>query len=535
VITEYAKLRWMIDQYAPQGKYIPIISSEWGYTSITALWGSFNDDNQGKMLSRQWMINLACDIPVSIWYDWHDDGANPEHDEHHFGTTNYEYHKDRIPVYDPKTSYLAACTFNEIFNGFKYNKRISVTNFDRLDDNIYVFLFENEKDARLAVWTTDKKPQTITIPCSEGTFQAVSHLGEKLSDLQADKNGLTLTVSDGPIYLIPKTPNGALIEAIKSKGLPLAVYLCKDQKVENITLPVNRLKPTQVFEKKKYQGVEFVERCIVYPASPLTVGTPMIKKNELVVPFYNANGEAFSGKLYFNHVSGIDLLSSNPVSVNLKEGDFYSVIHLPLRETVNDANQFSLSFYLDNNNSTTRNDAPVQKFHTIDNFARYDAETLKENWELIPEGDAKDKSEQSLSPGENGELKMKYQFDTGWTYLRLTPRNNTLTIIDGKPQALTVHINADGSGNCVRIRFRDSQGQLFQVDGDKLNNKGMQYFTFDLTGINTICWDGYKDGVVYYPIVFDSLIIDGIRRTSCGPYSLDIFPPVLVYEEPFLN
>ncbi|MCL2348109.1 MAG: hypothetical protein FWC50_07580, partial [Planctomycetaceae bacterium] len=91
VIAEYAKLRYMIDKYAPKGKHIPILSAEWGYSSG---WGKYDDDLQGKMLPRQWMVNLACGVPVSIWYDWHDDGTDPKEPEHHFGTTNFEYHKD---------------------------------------------------------------------------------------------------------------------------------------------------------------------------------------------------------------------------------------------------------------------------------------------------------------------------------------------------------------------------------------------------------------------------------------------------------
>ena len=49
--------------------------------------GSTSDEaEQGKMLPREWLTNLANGVPLSIWYDWHDDGRDPNEPEHHFGT-----------------------------------------------------------------------------------------------------------------------------------------------------------------------------------------------------------------------------------------------------------------------------------------------------------------------------------------------------------------------------------------------------------------------------------------------------------------
>ena len=75
----------MIDRYAPQGKKLPIISGEWGYSSA---WNKHDETRQGKMLPRQWLVNLAQDVPLSIWYDWHDDGQDAKEPEHHFGTVH---------------------------------------------------------------------------------------------------------------------------------------------------------------------------------------------------------------------------------------------------------------------------------------------------------------------------------------------------------------------------------------------------------------------------------------------------------------
>ena len=51
VAFDYARLRKLIDQYAPKGKTIPIISGEWGYSSA---WKTLSTrPKQGKMLPRE--------------------------------------------------------------------------------------------------------------------------------------------------------------------------------------------------------------------------------------------------------------------------------------------------------------------------------------------------------------------------------------------------------------------------------------------------------------------------------------------------
>ena len=47
-VAEYGRLRQLIDRYAPQGKRIPIISGEWGYSSA---WNKYDETRQGKMLA----------------------------------------------------------------------------------------------------------------------------------------------------------------------------------------------------------------------------------------------------------------------------------------------------------------------------------------------------------------------------------------------------------------------------------------------------------------------------------------------------
>ena len=85
-LPSYERLSLLIAQYKPAGKGIPILSGEWGY-STTFL----SPELQGNYLPRQWLSNLTAGVPVSIWYDWHDDGKDPDEKEHNFGTVTWDY------------------------------------------------------------------------------------------------------------------------------------------------------------------------------------------------------------------------------------------------------------------------------------------------------------------------------------------------------------------------------------------------------------------------------------------------------------
>ncbi len=193
---EYDRLRRLIDQYAPAGKRIPILSGEWGYS---AAWKNYDEAKQGRMLPRQFLTNLASGVPLSIWYDWHDDGPDPKEPEHHFGTVRFPYHAQRGPVYDPKPAYLAAKTFSTVLGGFRFRKRLLAGGKDD-----YVYLFVKNDEARLVAWTA-AAPHAVTIPVGPAEFRVTAHTGESLPAVTASGRDVTLTITDAPVYLAPKT------------------------------------------------------------------------------------------------------------------------------------------------------------------------------------------------------------------------------------------------------------------------------------------------------------------------------------------
>ncbi len=133
--ADLLRLRALICRYAPAKADMPLISGEWGYSSV---WDRFDPELQGRYLPRQLLSNLSVGIPLSIWYDWHDDGPDPKESEHHFGTVTLDY--------QPKPAYEAMRTLTQALRGRLFSKRLE----SQPDD--YLLLFW--PPYTLAAWTT---------------------------------------------------------------------------------------------------------------------------------------------------------------------------------------------------------------------------------------------------------------------------------------------------------------------------------------------------------------------------------------------
>ncbi len=205
--NDYCRLRKMIDRYrtrsgsdginrttlASSHDQIPIISGEWGYSSV---WRGMSEEKQGAMLAREMLTNLANNISISIWYDWRDDGIDPNEPEHHFGMVRAASQGGRDQVFEPKPAYLAAKTLSGFLDGYAYQHRVSVGS-----DSDYVLIFTKGEELRIAAWTTSTGTHRVVVPIKEGNFRITKHTGESAGSISSGPQGLELTVSTAPIYL----------------------------------------------------------------------------------------------------------------------------------------------------------------------------------------------------------------------------------------------------------------------------------------------------------------------------------------------
>jgi hypothetical protein len=195
VVDDYERLRRMIDKYAPAGKYVPIISSEWGYSAA-----SFNlgEDKQSALLARQLLINQSQGIALSIWYDWQDDGRDASQIEHHFGTVRYSNAAPQLFV--PKPAYHAAETLANVMSGCRFSERILSA---QLQSGDYVLAFNCNGETRLAAWTTSWFDRSVTVPFAASGYRIVMHSGESVAGKPLRDSKLVLVLTNSPQYILP--------------------------------------------------------------------------------------------------------------------------------------------------------------------------------------------------------------------------------------------------------------------------------------------------------------------------------------------
>jgi hypothetical protein len=138
--ADYKRLREMMDRSAPESKRgkIAILSGEWGYASNTK---GVSLETQAAYAARQQLCNLLDGVPLSIWYDWKNDGRDPADNEQNFGTVTDDL--------QPKPAYTALRTMTTELNGYRLERRLEGT-----AESDYVLVFVNGTGARkAAAWT----------------------------------------------------------------------------------------------------------------------------------------------------------------------------------------------------------------------------------------------------------------------------------------------------------------------------------------------------------------------------------------------
>lgn len=198
VIPHYAAIRRLISRYEPAGRHIPLFSGEWGYSSA---WYPGHPERQARYAARELLINLYQHIAISIYYDWHDDGANPRDRESNFGLVHYRYRPGRRQVYKPKPAYRACRTLSRVLRGFHFEKRMQLS-----VPSEYLLAFSRGNQRRWVIWSAVKLnpgKDHATLPVPPGVYHLVNVLGDKRMLVHAGPKGLNLRLSTGPQYVIP--------------------------------------------------------------------------------------------------------------------------------------------------------------------------------------------------------------------------------------------------------------------------------------------------------------------------------------------
>jgi len=192
-VEEYQVVKTLIAQYQPDDRQIPVISGEWGYSTT-----NLSDTMQGTYLPRQWLSNMMTGIPISIWYDWHDDGKDAENAEHNFGTVMWDY--------QPKPAYGAMQVLIRELNGYQPGPPLNLAG-----GNDYFVAFFKDNLVKFAGWTTSNPHQVVL-----NSEMKIASVINTLDEPQAIEPENKLMITNNPAFITIADPLPAWLNLLKS-------------------------------------------------------------------------------------------------------------------------------------------------------------------------------------------------------------------------------------------------------------------------------------------------------------------------------
>jgi hypothetical protein len=186
--TDYEKLRQLVERYAPESRKnkIPILSGEWGYATHKK---GVSVETQAAFAARQQLANLFAGVPLSIWYDWKNDGTDPDDAEQNFGVV--------LADLTPKPAYGAIQMLTRELNSYRVSRRLPLES-----DKDYVLLCANaDGKQKLAAWTT-ADPHSAEVQIRH-PFEKALHIIRGTAPgfpRQLEKGRLKLDLTSAPQY-----------------------------------------------------------------------------------------------------------------------------------------------------------------------------------------------------------------------------------------------------------------------------------------------------------------------------------------------
>lgn len=125
-----------------------LVSSEWGYSAWGGIW---TRERQADFVLRSYLLNVLAGVPVSIIYDWRDDGPSPDDKEANFGLLD---HAGR-----PKPVFTALSALLAELKGLRFLGQIPAHGRGTI-----VLAFGGEtRPTKLVGWSS-RRDQEVTVP-----------------------------------------------------------------------------------------------------------------------------------------------------------------------------------------------------------------------------------------------------------------------------------------------------------------------------------------------------------------------------------
>jgi len=262
--------------------------------------------------------------------------------------------------------------------------------------------------------------------------------------------------------------------------------------------------------------------------NPLLVTVLPVTSSSLPVLIENPARDGFDGWVGPTRSEGIRFRSA-AVAVHLAPGSSDVTVALPLDQRPTSAYQTGMKVADEDLDVVL--DVPASRFAAVGDFSQYTPGAKPLDYMLKasgfePGGNTLEAALPSEGPPEPGMGALKISFT-------LSPGKCLTTTasaaIPGEPKALGLWIHGDGSGVLPYLSFVDSSSQVFEEGGGPVNWKGWRYVLVFMDAPQASHSGGANDGVIHYPIRWDSLLT--LRNATSKEMSgaLYLTGPTLIY------
>ncbi|MCX7006149.1 MAG: cellulase family glycosylhydrolase [Kiritimatiellaeota bacterium] len=509
--SDYEKLRALIARHAPADKKnLPIISGEWGYS--TQHKGTLLA-TQGAYLPRQQLANLLAGVPLSIWYDWKNDGSDTNYNEHNFGTVTTKL--------QPKPSYLAVQELARELTGYRVARRLETA-----ETNDWILLcLKSDGSQRLAGWTL-AAPHSATLALTE--------------------NPLTLELDAAPKYIAITPPDPRLALAASWQALPQNDAQISAADGGKAVIRVHATNPLAEPVTAKFSAAGFeggtagltLQLAAHGQGSGDLAGCFSRRDRETLPVVVSAEfgsksvaaTQAIRQQVNFMRTDplrlslmpvagGLRALIENPgltaFSGSLQVGEAKSAVMLATgveRTTIALASTAATQAVLTDERGTVVAESSLPRMTVVDvPLFHYTLDGDKN----IP---AKVTLAPAAAPGPdapfNSAFKLDYDFAAGWRFIRCFSAYKTPMKLTGHPAAFGIWVFGDKSGNRLNARIVDASGQTFQIGGPEIDWTGWRWITFPVADLKHAShWGGANDGKIHGALHWDCpLLLDSNHR-----------------------
>jgi hypothetical protein len=562
--ADFQQARALVRRYTPAGQLPPVLlAGEWGYSTA---WPEIDEDLQAAYVARMELADLAEGVPLTIWYDWRDDGTDLRDPEQNFGLVRQAYHEGATPVFYPKPAYEAAAALARELRFYRLNKALTQD-----AGHAHLLLFERRPGApeelppfKLAVWTTHPDGhETVAIPIGPGRFLRVDGRGRVMMDAATTQPSLEMQVTSLPQYLTPTevSPRLALLAAWERWPLEYLIApgtgAVAQTTWKNPLADVQELTPqmdppmtdaTGNMEITLYPAQSYTQTSALVPllanGAPMRVRagmegwwqetwlTPARTLDFDMTPLsdqgLSISLPGMSGGLLVVH-AGMDALSAQAAkdatpSVVVPARDFTSAYGVEVSALLTDSAGRLVA--QQDFGRVTRMTLPQGRpgspsgLRTVPEGGPYTSGDATCRWDNSPSGVAGAPAPMAL--------RVDYSSGQGARFYRFEP-GDPMSLAEW-PQRVGFWVYGDDTPVRLTLRLQDVTGQTFQPWPVQVTGRHWQEVWIDLDPARCDHWGAMNDGKPIAPLAWDCYFI--VDKTSEEPAKGTVFllPPTIIYK-----